>query len=140
MKTTLICGGILALATSFGALAMEPSANCIDSLARDAGLKVIADKVALAHSNQAASVRILERVANEEERAALAVWLEKRQACFDAGAKGRRAASRAEEIAFARSAFVFQQRLVAELQSGRVTYAEFNKRRLELVEAAGQEI
>jgi hypothetical protein len=140
MKTQLICTAVLALATSFSVLAKEPTANCIDSLAGDSSLKVIANKVALAHSNQVASVRILERVANEQERAAVALWLDKRQACFDAGAKYRRAASRPEEIAFARSAFVFQQRLVAELQSGRVTYAEFNKRRLELVEAAGQEI
>ena len=121
-------------------LANEPTGSCIDSLAGDASLKVIADKVALAHSNQAASVRTIERVANEQERAALAIWLDKRQACFDAGAKYRRAAFKPEAIAFARSAFVFHQRLVAELQSGRVTYAEFNKRRLELVEAAGQEI
>ena len=140
MKTKLICSGILALATSFGALAQATTANCIDSLATDGRLQVIADKVALAHSNQAGSVRTLDRVANEQERAAVAVWLGRRQECFEAGTKSRRAVSAPQEIAFVRSVFVFQQRLVAELQSGRVTYAEFNKRRLELVEAAGQEI
>jgi hypothetical protein len=35
---------------------------------------------------------------------------------------------------------VFQQRLVAELQQGRLTYAEFNQRRAELAQAAGTEI
>jgi ectoine hydroxylase-related dioxygenase (phytanoyl-CoA dioxygenase family) len=140
MKTTLICTAVLALATSFSALAKEPTATCIDSLARDSNLTVIADKVALAHSNQAASVRVLDRVANEEERAAVALWLEKRQECFEAGAKQRRAVSKPQEIALVRSVFVFQQRLVSDLQGGRLTYADFNKRRLELVEAAGQEI
>jgi len=124
---------------SFGAHA-QTTASCIDSLAKDGSLKVLADKVALAHSKQAASVRPLDRVANEQERAVVAVWLGKRQECFEAGAQQRRAISKPQEIAFVRSVFVFQQRLVAELQDGRVTYTEFNKRRLELVEAAGQEI
>jgi hypothetical protein len=140
MKTQLICTAVLALATSFSVLAKEPTATCIDSLAKDSSLRLIADKVALAYSNQSASMRMLDRVANEGERAAVALWLDKRQECFDAGAKQRRAASKPQEIAFARSLFVFQQRLVSDLQSGRLTYAEFNKRRLELVEAAGQEI
>jgi hypothetical protein len=140
MKTTLICTAVLAIATSFSALAKEATATCIDSLASDGSLNLIADKVALAHSNQMASVRILDRVANEPERAAVALWLDKRQECFDAGSKQRRAAFKPQEIAFARSVFVFQQRLVADLQSGRLTYAEFNKRRLELVDAAGHEI
>jgi hypothetical protein len=139
MNTTTICTAILALATSFGALG-QTTASCIDSLVKDGSLKVLADKVALAHSNQAASVRAPDRVANEQERAAVALWLGKRQECFEAGAKQRRAASKPQDIAFARSVFVFQQRLVAELQDGRITYTEFNKRRLELVEAAGQEI
>jgi hypothetical protein len=68
------------------------------------------------------------------------VWLGKRQECYDSGAAQRRATTRPQQIAFLRSVFVFQQRLVADLQIGRVTYAQFNQRRLELVEAAGQEI
>jgi hypothetical protein len=140
MNRTTICTGILALAMSFGAHAQQATASCIDSLATDGRLKAIADKVALAHSNQAGSVRAPDRVANEQERAAVAVWLGKRQECFEAGATQRRAVSKPQEIAFVRSVFVFQQRLVAELQNGLVTYTEFNKRRLELVEAAGQEI
>jgi hypothetical protein len=140
MNITTICGGILALAMSFGAQAQQATANCMDSLSKDGSLKAIADKVALAHSNQAASVRAPDRVANEQERAAVALWLGKRQECFEAGVPQRRASSKPQEVAFARSVFVFQQRLVAELQDGRITYTEFNQRRRELVEAAGQEI
>ena len=54
--------------------------------------------------------------------------MEKRNQCFDAGAAKRRALSKPQEIAFLRSVFVFQQRLVADLQQGRLTYAEFNQR------------
>ena len=139
MKAKLICSGILALAASFGALA-NPTENCIDSLAADAGLRVLSDKVALARSTQAFAVRVADRVANEQERAAVALWLEMRNQCFDAGAAYRRSVSTPQEIAFLRSLFVFQQRLVADLQAGRVTYAEFSQRRGELLEAAGQEI
>ena len=140
MKAQLICSGVLAVAASFGALAQDRTANCIDSLAADGRLQVIADKVALAHSNQTSSMRALERVANEQERAAVALWLGKRQECFDAGSQKRRAVSTPQEIAFLRSVFVFQQRLVADLQDGRLTYAEFNQRRGELLQAAGKEI
>jgi hypothetical protein len=139
MKAKLICSAILAAMASFGAFA-NPTENCIDSLAADARLRVLSDKVALARSTQASTVRTADRVANGQERAAVAVWLEKRNQCFDAGNAYRRGMSSPQEIAFVRSVFVFQQRLVADLQGGRVTYAEFNQRRLELVAAAGQEI
>jgi hypothetical protein len=139
MKAKLICTGVLALAASFGALA-NPTERCIDSLAADARLRVLSDKVALARSTQPFAMRVADRVANEQERAVVAVWLEKRNQCFDAGAAYRRTVSNPQEVAFLRSVFVFQQRLVADLQAGRLTYAEFNQRRGELVEAAGQEI
>src|SRR3954464_2605964 len=102
MKTTLIFTAVLALATSFSALAKEPTATCIDALAADGSLKVIADKVALAHSNQATSVRLLDRVANDQERAAVALWLEKRQGRLRAGAQHGRPASQPPENACAR--------------------------------------
>ena len=140
MKTQLICSGILAAMASFGSLAQDKTASCIDSLAADSRLQVIADKVALARSGQGSSMRALDRVANDQERAAVAVWLGKRQECFEAGSQKRRAISTPQEIAFLRSVFVFQQRLVADLQDGRLTYAEFNQRRGELLLAAGQEI
>ena len=134
-----ICTGVLALAASFGAAA-NPTDTCIGSLAKDPALQVLADKVALGRSAQATLVSVAERAPTEPERAAVAAWMEKRSQCFDAGAAKRRALSKPQEIAFLRSLFVFQQRLVADLQQGRLTYAEFNQRRAELAQAAGTEI
>jgi len=139
MKTTSICTAILALAASFGAAA-NPTETCFDSLAKDPSLQTLADKVALGRSSQASLVRVADRAPTAAERAAVAAWMEKRNQCFDAGAAKRRAVSTPQEVAFLRSVFVFQQRLVADLQQGRVTYTEFNQRRAELVEAAGAEI
>ncbi len=139
MKATAICSGFLALAASFGAAA-NPTEACISSLAREPSLQVLADKLALARSGEAALVRIADRAPTEQERVAVAAWMERRNQCFDAGAAKRRAISKPQEIAFLRSVFVFQQRLVAELQQGRLTYAEFNQRRAELAQAAGTEI
>jgi hypothetical protein len=140
MKANAICTGVLALAASFGAAAATPTETCIDALANDPSLQVLADKVALARSGQAALVRAADRAPTGPERAALASWMEKRNQCFDAGAAKRRALSKPQEIAFLRSVFVFQQRLVADLQQGRLTYAEFNQQRAELAQAAGTEI
>jgi len=139
MKAKSICTGVLALAASFGAAA-NPTEACITALAKDPGLQVLADKVALARSSQVSLVRVADRAPTEPERAAVAVWMEKRNHCFDAGAAKRRALSKPQEIAFLRSVFVFQQRLVADLQQGRLTYAEFNQRRAELAQAAGTDI
>jgi hypothetical protein len=134
-----MCSGILALAASFGAAA-NPTEACIGSLTKEPSLQVLADKVALGRSGQATLVRVADRAPTGQERAAVALWMEKRSQCFDAGAAKRRTVSKPQEIAFLRSVFVFQQRLVAELQQGRLTYAEFNQRRAELAQAAGIEI
>jgi hypothetical protein len=139
MNAKLICTAILALAPAFAAAEPSPTESCIDSLASEPRLQVLADKVALARSTQGRLVRAADRSPSQMERAAIAVWMEKRNACFDAGAE-QRAQMTAPERAFQRSVFVFQQRLVADLQGGRLTYAEFNRRRAELAEAAGQEI
>ena len=139
MKAKLICTAVLALAPAFAAAEPSPTETCIDSLASEPRLQILADKVALARSTQARLIRVTERTASDMERAAIAVWMEKRNTCFDAGAE-QRARLNAPERAFLRSVFVFQQRLVADLQHGRLTYAEFNRRRAELAEAAGQEI
>ena len=139
MNAKMICTGILALGASFGAAAQESlSAGCINELAFEPRLAIIADKVDVVRA--VPDDRAPERLATPQEGAALALWAEMRQACFEYGAAHRRASSKPQEAAFLRSVFVFQQRLVADLQGGRVTYAEFSKRRLELVEAAGQEI
>ena len=139
MRANSICSGLLALAASFGAAA-NPTEACIGSLAKEPSLQVLAGKVALGRSGQAALVRVADRAPTEQERAAVALWMEKRSQCFDAGAAKRRTVSKPQEIAFLRSVFVFQQRLVADLQQGRLTYVEFNQRRAELAQAAGTEI
>jgi hypothetical protein len=140
VKTKLICTGILALAAASLNAAASPTSNCIDRLASEPSLQVLADKVALARSTQARLVKVSNRAASGQERAAIAEWQGKRQQCFEAGIAQRRAEMKSQEIAFLRSVFTFQQRLVADLQDGRMTYAEFNSRRLELVQAAGEEI
>jgi len=139
VKAKLISTAILAL-TIGNAVAANPTENCIDLLASEPRLQVLADKVALARSTQASLVRVSDRTATEQERAALTLWLEKRNQCYEAGDKQRRTEMKAPEIAFVRSVFVLQQRLVADLQGGRLTYAEFNRRRAELAEVAKQEI
>jgi len=141
MKTKLICTGLLALAASFGAAAEESlTGGCMSELAFEPRLALIADKVGVAHSAETVRLRAPERAVSPEERAAVALWAHLRNECFEFGAAQRRASLPRLESALVKSVFVFQQRLVAELQGGRVTYAEFNRRRLELVEAAGQEI
>ena len=139
MKTKLTCSAILALAASFGAAAQSPvTAGCLQELAFEPRLSIIANKVDVVHA--AAHSQAPDRVATAEERAAVGLWLHLRNECFEFGAAQRRAAYKPQDNAFTRAMFVFEQRLVAELQRGRVTYAEFNRRRLELVEAAGEEL
>ena len=137
MKAKLICTAIFAATASFGAAA-QTTAGCVAELAFEPRLTIIADKVDVVRANR--GVQAPDRVATTEEKDALRLWAHLRQECFEFGAKQRRASSKPQEIAFLRSVFVFQQRLVADLQAGRVTYAEFKQRRGELVEAAGQEI
>ena len=131
MKAKLICTAILALAPGFAAAESNPTESCIDALANEPRLQVLADKLALSRSSQVRLARVAERIA---------VWMDKRNGCLEAGVAQRRAEMKAPEIAFVRSVFVFQQRLVAELQQGRLTYVEFNERRAELAQAAGTEI
>ena len=141
MKARLICTGILAAMASFSALAEGSlTAGCLNEMAYEPRLTILADKVSIAQSAARTARSAPERVATAEEREAVALWGHLRQQCFEFGAAQRRASMQAQEIAFLRSVFVFQQRLVADLQAGRLTYAEFSKRRGELTEAAGQEI
>ena len=139
MKSKLICSVVLALSATVAAAAQDtPTEGCIKELVFESRLKPIADMVDLVRANP--GVRAPDRVATAEEKAALALWVEMRQGCYEYGAAYRRATSKPQEVAFQRSLFVFQQRLVAELLQGHVTYVEFTRRRAELVEAAGQEI
>lgn len=139
MKAKLFCTAVLALA-SFAALAQDPTARCMEKLSAEPRLSPIADKVALVRSSQPFVQRVSDATASAEERAALAVWMNLRAKCYDAGADYRRALATPQEIAYVRSVFVFQQILVAELQAGRIGYAEYNRRRAELAQSAGQEI
>jgi len=147
MKAKLICTGILALAASFGAAAQEtsrnvtdPTASCIVNLAGEPRLKLIADKVALGRGINIPA-RFLERAPNADERSALAIWLEMRQDCFNEGAKYRHVVSTPGEIELARDAFDYQQQMVAELKAGRMTYVQFNNRRMKLANfAAGHDL
>ena len=139
MKTKLICGAVLALSATFAAAAQDTStSSCMKELAGEARLKPIADKVDLVRHNGNAGAP--DRLATSEERAVLAVWADMRKGCFEYGAAHRRAISKPEEVAFQRSLFVFQQRLVADLAQGRITYAEFGQRRAELLTAAGEDL
>jgi hypothetical protein len=139
MKAKLICTAVLALA-SFSAAAQDPTSRCIAGLASEPRLQAIADKVALGQAGQPRLIRVAESTPAADERTALALWLNMRNECFDAGDQYRRSVSKAQDAAYLRSVFAFQQRLVAELRDGRLTYAEYQRRRAELTQATGQEI
>jgi len=147
MKTRLICTAMVALAASLGAAAQEagrnvadPTASCIGALAGEPRLKLIADKVALGQGINTPA-RTLNRAASDDERAAVAAWLGMRKDCFDRGARYRRAVSSPQEFALVSDAFEHQQRMVADLQAGRMTYSEFNSHRLRLANfAAGYDL
>jgi hypothetical protein len=139
MKTIGI--GIVMLAASFTTLAqdaswtlVDPTYACVEKMTRDGRLSVIADKVALAHGASLKTVRGLDRAANAEERAAVALWLDRREQCFAAGGYYRFTALTPQEHLAVYQSFEFQQRLLVNLEQGRMSYAQFNRRRLELAE------
>jgi hypothetical protein len=132
--------GIVVFAASLTALAqdapaalVDPTYGCLEKMAREPRLAIIADKVALGQSASVKAVR-LDRSANAEERAAVALWLELRQQCFDAGEDYRFIVLTPQEHLAVRSAFEFQQRLLANLEQGSMSYVQFNRRRVELAE------
>jgi len=139
MKTKLLCTAILVLAASSQALAQETlTAGCINELAFEPRLAVISDKVNLTGAEQ--GVRSADRVATAQERAAVALWAHLRQQCFEFGDAQRRASAKPQQVAVTKSVFGFQQRLLVSLEQGRLTFAEFNRERLDLASATGQEI
>lgn len=132
MKVKLVCTGILAIAASFGTMAQEtgynvtdPTASCIDALAGQPGLKLIADKVQ--------GFNAPARIATTQERAAVASLVTMRKSCFDQGSRYRQAVSTPQEFDFARNAFAYQQSLLSDLQEGRITFAQYSQRRLKMV-------
>ena len=136
MKTIAI--GIVMLAASFAALAQDGPVDrtygCLEKALHEPRLAVIADKVALAYGPGLKTAPALERLVNAEERAAVALWVELRERCFAAGGHYRFTALTPHEHLAIQGAFEFQQRLLANLQQGGITYAQFNRRRLELAE------
>jgi hypothetical protein len=110
-----------------------PTNQCTDRLAQDHRLAAIADKVALSHTADTTVVMLaLDDQVAAPEHAALKLWSKLRQACFDLGDAFRRTAVVPERAALAVRLFDLQQSLIDELDAGRVTYAEFNLRRVEL--------
>ena len=136
MKTIAI--GIVMLAASFSALAqhgpVDRTYGCLERTAHDPRLAIIADKVALAHGPGLKAAPALDRSVGAEERAAVALWLELRERCFAAGGHYRYTVLTPHEHIAVQGAFEFQQRLLANLAQGGITYAQFNRRRLELAE------
>ena len=125
----------MAVALSVQAHAEEgayPTNECIDSLGFELRLMPIADKVALSRSDQTAGEMLeLDRAAQPAEQHALELWSKLRQACFDLGAEFRKGLPNAEQAALAGRLFTLHQNMIGELREGRITYAEFNHRRIE---------
>lgn len=129
------CVGAMVLVASLQAMADEsyPTNQCVDQLHQDLRLAPIADKVALGRSDQtSAEMFDLERPAVAPERNALELWSKLRQFCFDLGADFRGALGNSQQAALAERLFGLHQRMLAELLEGRTTYAEFNRRRVEV--------
>ena len=109
-----------------------PTNACIDSLGFELRLMPIADKVALGRSDQTAGDMLeLDRAAQPAEQQALELWSRLRQACFDIGAEFRKGLPNAEQAALAGRLFTLHQTMIGELREGRMTFAEFNRRRVE---------
>jgi len=129
------CLAAVAVVISAQALADEsyPTNECISSLGEDVRLTIIADKVALARSDQTGTEMLgLDRQATDRERQALQLWSKLRQFCFDLGAEFRAGLANQEQAALAGRLFDLHQALLGELREGRISYAEFNGRRVEL--------
>jgi hypothetical protein len=138
LKTTTALAA-MAVAFSVQALADEsyPTNQCVDRLHREVRLAAIADKVALGRSDETGALMFdLDRPADATERSALALWSKLRQACFDLGADFRRGLGRPEQAALATRLFGLHQQLLVELGAAQITYAEFNRRRVELYSVA----
>ena len=118
----------------------NPAAPCYESLAEDARFSPIREKVALGGALDG-----MRRMTASGERAGaqdgpvLAAWRNARDACHRLEAEYF--AKRDEGVAtLAREHFSAVQALIAELQSGNLTYGEFSKRRLGLYEKTSSRI
>ena len=137
---------VLATAASFGAFAQDaaedvngPTLFCTAVLAGDTRLAVIADKVDVAPIPFARMERAPDRLANAGERKAIALWMQRRDECFVAGAEYRLKTLLPEEQSYADSLFAVQRGLSVRLLQGRLTYAQYNRERFDLFEGAKYE-
>src|SRR5262245_49221711 len=138
MKRNIFRTGLAAMLLALGAQVHAdevpyPTNQCLDRLEQEARLAPIAGKVALVSTQETAAAMLeLDHEATLAERGALALWGKLRQACFDLGADFRREQVIPERALLAGRLFELHQRLLDELREGRMTYAEFNRRRLEV--------
>jgi hypothetical protein len=137
---------VLVTAASFGAFAQDAAEDlngatvvCAGALAGDPRLAVIADKVDVAPIPFAHMERTPNRVATAGERKVIALWIERRDECFTAGAQYRVKTLLPEEQSYADSVFAVQRGLSLRLLQGRLTYAQYNRERFELFESAQYE-
>jgi hypothetical protein len=145
MKTKLISFSIL-LAASFNVFAQDaaedlngPTVVCVGALAGEPRLSALAGKVDVAPIPFARMERTPERVATADERKLIALWVSRRDACFQAGAEYRVKTLLPEEQAYATALFAVQRELALELIRGRVTYAQYNSNRFDTFKAAQYE-
>jgi hypothetical protein len=138
------CGLLAVLALCFGAAQAQPKGNpaapCYQALAGDPRFAAIREKVALGGSmdEMRKFTKSAER-ASEQEAPALAAWRNARADCHRMEADYY--ASRDAQIqALALKHFAAVQALIAELQSAKLSYGEFGRRRLDLYEKLTESI
>ena len=146
MKLNQLCVGIAALMTGFGAFAQDaaedlngPTVVCAGALANEPRLAPIADKIDVAPIPFARMERSLKRAATAEERKAIALWMERRDGCYTAGAEFRMKTLPLESQAYADSLYAVQRGLAVQLIKGSMTYAQYNGYRFDLFKAAQYE-
>ena len=142
MPNRLCLPMLLAMCSSF-AMAQQsanPAATCYEALSADPGLAPIRGKVALGGAPDE-----MRRMTTSAERASaqdapvLAAWRGARDACHRL--ETDYLAKRDERIAtLAQEHFAALQAMIAELESGKLTYGEFGRRRMGLYEKISSRI
>ena len=127
----------LLLACAASAHAADPLSECVQELARDAGVAPLAGKVLLSSSTGASFDMLIDASKpNEGERAALAAWGRGRAACWDRASAHLRANTLPAQFEVFESFNAGVLRLIADLHAGALTFGEFNKQRGAMAEKA----
>lgn len=119
----------------------NPAMPCYEALAGDARFAVLRDKVILGPTNRADSQRIAKNTERptREEAAAISQWRLAREECHKIETPYY--ATRDTEIqATVNQYFANLQGQVRELEVGKLTYGEFEKRRFELYEKVSRDV